>query len=425
LTNKLALAIRRGLSNASLRLASPKAVKTLSRLLPLSGGKNPPSGVEAARSIVIVRSDGVGDLVLMSPFLRELRRSNPSAWITLVVDSKFLNLVELCPHVNEVLGFDLTYSGRAVDPALVFRALRLSRLHLKPRRFDLALVPRWDADFYHSTYVARFSGAACRVAYSENVDPYKRAVNRGFDLLYTRTLDDRICKHELERNLDFLRAVGGAVANDKLELWLSDEDREAAKRALLSRGVGREDPLICLAVGAGQPKRMWPLDRFVKLGRELQRENGARFVALGGPEDRDRGSRLAMELGPSAINLAGGLTLRQTTAVLETAALVIANDSGPMHLAAAAGAAVLEISCHASSGDPNHRNSPARFHPWSKEYAVVQPARPSEPCTKGCESDEAHCILGVTVEMVQEAAKGLLAKRQRENSARRDVRSAT
>jgi ADP-heptose:LPS heptosyltransferase len=408
-------------------MVSPKTVTSFSRLLSLGEAKTASSSVDVkgARSILVVRQDTIGDLVLMSPFLRELRRSNPSAWITLAVDAKFRNLVELCPYVNEVLGFDLDYRGRTIVPSLVLRAWRLAKRHLRPRRFDLALVPRWDVDLYHSGYIARFSGAACRVAYSENVVAHKQEMNRDFDLLFTRTLDDRVCKHEVVTNLDLLRAAGGTVTNDLLELWLSEEDRAAADQALLSGGIGRDDLLVCLALGAGEQKRIWPVERFVELARKMQRECGVRIVAVGGAEDRDRGSRLAMELGLGATNLAGGLTLRQTAALFERVPLVIANDSGPMHLAAAAGAAVLEISCHPSPGEPSHRNSPARFHPWTKEYAVVRPSSPAEPCTSGCESAAAHCILGVSVGMAQEVAKCLLASRQVEKATRSGVQSAS
>ena len=90
--------------------------------------------------------------------------------------------------------------------------------------------------------------------------------------------------------------------------------------------------------------------------------------------------------------------------------LVVANDSGPMHLAEAAGAAVVEISCHPTGGDSLHSNSPVRFHPWVKEYVVFPPPQAREPCTSSCECHEAHCILGVSVEVVQEAARTLLAR---------------
>jgi heptosyltransferase-2 len=352
----------------------------------------------------------MGDLVLMSPFLRELRLSNPEAHITLVVDPQFANLVELCPHVNELLAFDHHYSGRIGRLALHGRALQLARAKLWPRRFDLALSPRWDTDYYHSAFVSYFSGAAQRIAYSENVFAGKQQLNRDFDSLFTRTLDDRAPRHEVERNLDFLRTLGGAPKSDHLELWLSEEDRKAARDALASRGFSSNDLLVSLAPGSGHPKRIWPLGRFITLGHFLHREFGARLLVVGGGEDRDRAARLQEEIGRAAMDFAGQMTLRQTAALLEHAQLVVANDSGPMHVAAAAGAAVVEISCHPVTGDPNHANSPVRFRPWTSDYAVLQPAEAVHPCNSACEWYDAHCILGVQVEEVEEAARVLLAR---------------
>jgi heptosyltransferase-2 len=170
---------------------------------------------------------------------------------------------------------------------------------------------------------------------------------------------------------------------------------------------------------------LWPLNRFIEFGRILQKELGARLVVVGGPEDREKGINLREELGSAAVNFAGETTLRQTAAILEHTPLVIANDSGPMHLAAAAGAAVVEISCHPTLGDPAHANSPQRFRPWAKDCIVVQPLKASEPCTSACVGDEAHCILDVSVEMVQAAARKLLANRQRGSTVEAGGRLAT
>ena len=107
------------------------------------------------------------------------------------------------------------------------------------------------------------------------------------------------------------------------------------------------------------------------------------------------------------MSIAGQMTLRQTAAVLERTNLVIANDSGPMHLAGAAGVPVVEISCHPADGNVLHANAPQRFHPWEERYEVVQPVKAHEPCTGSCEWHDAHCILGVSVEMVTEAVRRL------------------
>jgi len=407
-------AIVRGILAVSRKLTAPKITRILVGpfLRADRHARASDLAVGDARSILVVRLDAIGDLVLMSPFLRELRRSNPVTWITLVVDPRFVNLMELCPHVNAVLTFDPQYPGRTGLLGLHFRALRLARVHLWPRRFDLALLPRWDVDDYHSAFVAYFSGAPCRIGYSENVSPMKQRMNRDLDSLFTRTLFAHAPKHEVERNLDFLREVGGMVTDDHLELWLSEEDREAARAALASRGVTGGDLLIGIAPGAGHPKRLWPLGRFIEVGRFLVQELGARLLIVGGPEDRELAFRLQQKLGAAAFSFAGETTLRQTAALLEHAQLMVANDSGPMHLAAAAGAAVVEISCHPVGAGQSHPNSPVRFHPWTAEYLALQPEKPSEPCSSACNWYEPHCILGVSVDAVHEAARTLLQRRQ-------------
>jgi ADP-heptose:LPS heptosyltransferase len=403
---------RRTVASAARELISPRMVRTYSRLF-VDGGTSDQSAetaVRDAKNILVIRQDSIGDLVLTSAFLRELRRSNPGAQITLVVDPKLLNLVELCPHVNHVLGAELPFCGATVNLGRVLEALRFSRKHLRARKFDLALLPRWDADLYHSVYLANFSGARQRVAYSEGVSVSKGEVNRGFDLMSTHAIHDRLPKHELERNLDLLRFAGGTVREKHLELWLSDDDRETTRRMLDLNGVSANDLIVALGVGAAHRRRRWPLARFVEVGRFLEAKYGARIVVVGGPEESECGQRVKAAI-PGAFHFCGSLSLRQTGALLERVQLTVANDSGPMHLAAAAGSSVIEISCHPKNGDTNHENSPVRFGPWTREHLVLQPESSTEPCKDGCEQNHAHCILRVRTEDAKAGAEALLTSR--------------
>jgi len=402
-------AIGRRAANFLDSLASPTTSQILGAMLGGVSKYRGPSGSELkeAKTVLVIRPDAVGDLVLMSAFLRELRKSKKEARIILVVDERFANLLELCPWIDELQ----TFNSVGAVPAWRFRKYKqvwkFARTSLRKKQIDLALLPRWDVDFHHAASTAYFSGARARIGYSETVHPGKQWFNRGSDKLLTRAIDDREPKHEVERNLDFLRAVGGTAVDDSLELWLSEEDREYAKRVFEPEGVGEDKRIIGLVPGAGHPKRQWPLGRFIQLGLLLLREFDCRIVIVGGPGDRERASRLSEALGPRAVSVAGQTTLRQTAALLERTNLVIANDSGPMHLAAAAGVPVVEISCHPADGDPLHANSPRRFHPWASQYGVVQPKHTQSPCTSSCEWHDAHCILGVSVEMVFEVVRAV------------------
>ncbi len=353
--------------------------------------------------VLVVRLDEIGDVVMTTPLLRELRRNFPEAWITLVVKPEVHNLMELCPYVNEVLTYDWRVKGRFGLLGRHVRALRLAWSHLWQRRFDLAILPRLDADHYHGTFVAYFSGAQWRVGYSEHVIDHKRIANNGFDRLLTHPLHCNNLKHEVEHNLDVIRWLGGYVEEDQLELWLSQDDEDFAGQYLIGREVKSDDMLVGLAPGAQAPKRVWPADRFAELGLWLQQRYGAILLVVGGPGEEPLGEGLERRLGPKAVNAVGRTTLRQTAALLKRCRFFVGNDTGPMHMAAALGVPVVELSCHPKSGSPWSANSPSRFGPWGGRHKVLQPETPCPPCTKECVADHAHCILGITVEQVEQA----------------------
>jgi heptosyltransferase-2 len=359
------------------------------------------------RAILVIRLDEIGDVVMTTPFLRELRRNAPQDWITLVVNPHALNLVELCPYVDEVLTFDGRTRGRAQRLKRIARMLRLGATRFWRRRFDLAVIPRWGVDYYHATELAYVSGARHRVAYSEKVSDRKRQINAGFDRMLTDVLADGSAKHEVQHGLDCVRYLGGEVMDAQLEVWLDGQDGSFAARVFAEHGLTPGDPVIAFAPGARYGTKQWPIERFAELGRLLPDEYQP-CVVVGGPDVRPLGERLKSELGARIINLAGRTTLRQTAAVLARCCLTVSNDSGPMHLAAAVGSPVVEIAWHAQGSSPAHPDSPARFHPWGVPHVVVQPERAKAPCRGSCESSVPHCILGVDTSQVLAAARDLL-----------------
>ncbi len=90
----------------------------------------------------------------------------------------------------------------------------------------------------------------------------------------------------------------------------------------------------------------------------------------------------------------------------------MSNDAGAMHLAAAAGVAIIEISCHPRNGSEFHSNSPKRFGPWGVPHVVLQPETAADLCSEGCDHIKAHCILGVRLEHVKEAIIAQLSQQE-------------
>lgn len=360
------------------------------------------------KRVLIVRLDEIGDVVLTTPFLRELRRNLPDAWITLVVKPAVYNLVELCPYVNEVLTYDWRVGGRFPNLRLHWRALKLAFRNLWKKKFDLAILPRWDADYYHATFLTYFSGASKRVGFSEKVIENKRRRNRDFDRLFTHVLNDNALKHEVNHNLDLIRFLGGTLRNDALESWLSSEDEYFADNFLKSHGIQNDNLLIAFGPFSGSPKRMWPISNFNKLGVWLTKKYNTNIILIGGKDVKPLGVKLQCKFGKAVIDAVGKTTLRQTSALLKRCNLFIGNDAGPMHLAAAVGIPVIEVSCHPKRSSKQHPNSPVRFGPWGVSHYILQPERTQYPCSDACTATQAHCILGITVDQVKDVVKKYL-----------------
>lgn len=366
--------------------------------------------------ILVVRLDQIGDLVLTTPFLRELKRSAPLARITLVVKPELRELAASCPDVDEVLTFDWHLAKRSEDYKRRVRVFLLCAAHLWPKRFDLVIVPRWDADWYCQTWIAYWSGAPKRIGYSEDVDLIKRIHNHGYDHLLTQARHEKFVAHEVERGLDLLREMGGTVTETQLEGG-SDPAADAWAWAWLDDNIPDNAPLIALGPFAGNSMlKQWPQPNFAALGRRLTAKFGGRIVVVGGPDNREQAERLCAEIGPDALNLAGAGSLPQAAALLRRCTLFVGSDSGPMHLAAAAGIPVVALfgpSC------------PHRFRPWTPRAEVVWHPLPCSPCSVAapgenhadcctvCIYEEPLCIQSITVEEVQAAIErtGVLAAR--------------
>ena len=363
---------------------------------------------QLVRSVLVVRPDEIGDMVLLSPFLRELRARFARARIVLVVNPATRNLVELCPYVDRLVVYDQHVARRWRPLVLPWRALCTARRQLAGESFDLAILPRWDTDGHYAAFLAYFSGASRRMAYSEAVTPRKRRLNRGFDGFFTHVLDRREPMHEVERSLALIAELGGAPDDAGLELWLSDDDHRFAAELCGAYDKQGSAPLVAVHLGAGAPQRQWPVENFVALARWIAEAYSARFLIVGGPGDKPLGQEFAKAVPGRVIDSTGRATLRQTAALLSRSKLYVGNDTGPTHMAAAAGVPTVSVSSFPEGGAGWHWNSPVRFHPWGAPHRVLQPSRPIAPCHEGCTATAAHCILGVSVEQARNAVGALL-----------------
>jgi heptosyltransferase-2 len=375
------------------------------------------------KRILVVRLDQIGDVAMTLPFLRELRRNLPDGWITLVVSPSALNLVEKCPYVNEVLlcGWEGDRDFHRFQRH--WRAWKLAKKKLWSKQIDLAILSRRDTDSAHGGFLAYFSRAVFRVGYSDIAFGKKPPYFRNTDCLLTHILDSGSLKHEVEHSLEIIKYIGGKVESSQMEVWLSSEDKSFAEKILKSHNIQNNELLIAFALGAAHPKRIWPLSNFVKIGRWLEREYNARVIVLGSQKEEWLAKKVKRQMKGTVVDTVGRTTLRQAAAILRRCHLYVGNDSGLMHLSAASGIPVVEISCHAQNGLPTHPNSPIRFGPWGVPHRILQPKKAIPPCTDGCTAKEAHCIRDVTVERVKKNITDILSCQRQSKLYRNIIRS--
>jgi len=371
---------------------------------------NPEDLLSRARRIVVFRLDHIGDVVNTTPFLRELRKSCPAARITLVTRPLTLSLVENCPYVNEVLTLDLNtvdFWGKFfLWPRNVWRAFRLVRRSLRRQDFDLALIPRSDADYYYAVIMACKSRIPVRVGYTEGTYPWKKIHNPGFDRLLTHVVPAPPVTHEVLKGLHLLQAAGGRVEKTDLELWMTDRERAVWQRIARQHRVREGDLLVAIGIGSRGPEMSWPTDRFIALGRWLSQTYSARLVIIGGTMDRKKAHEIQSALAPETIiNLTGKLSVRESAFALGQCRLFIGNDTGPKHLAAATGVPTIEI-----SSIPRDSGSirPDWYAAWGAPTQILQPDTGISPCRANCRQKSPHCITRVSLPDVQNSVREFL-----------------
>ncbi len=359
-------------------------------------------------SFLVIRLDGLGDLVLTTPLFRELKRAFPESFCTVVVQDAFRPLLVTNPHIDEIIGLPpLQAAWLPVRVRSLLSVLSLYWSRLRGRPFDIAISPRWDIDDRLATFLCSLAEAQVRVGYTETASPAKQQHNRGFDAAFNTCLSAGPLRHEALRNLEIVKALGGEVEDSSLEIRLTHGDREFASKLLTN--VPASSTVVAVGIGGRSPGRRWPLKNYAETLTRLGKKRCVQPVIICSDEERADARKLA-NLSPGEAIIVSGAPLRKVCAVLERCDLFIGNDSGSAHLAGAMNCKVVVISCHPAGGDPNHTNSPIRFAPLCNQVWVLQPTATLNKCATGCNSPKPHCITAVTAEQVAAAAREMLAR---------------
>ncbi|HSR10289.1 MAG TPA: lipopolysaccharide heptosyltransferase II, partial [Thermodesulfobacteriota bacterium] len=260
---------------------------------------------------------------------------------------------------------------------------------LRPQGFEWALhLP----NSFESALISYLAGIPQRVGY--NTDARGILLTRRVPV--TREIKKR---HQVDYYIHLVKKLGLDSPGDTPLLTVSARRREEGQALLESLGIRRESVLVGFSPGAkyGSAKE-WDLERYAGVARRINKETGAGILIFGNDSEKGAASLIAREAGGAAADLTGKTTLGQAMAILSLCRLLITNDSGLMHVAAALGVPLVAIF---GSTDP------ARTGPRGKNSRIIYKAVDCAPCLKKVCPQDRKCMRLITVDEVFEAAKGI------------------
>ncbi len=306
------------------------------------------------RNILVIDFGQLGDVVMSLPALGAIRGRFPHARITVAVGKPGVEVIEMSGCADATISVDRVGLRDGFKPLSVLRVFQVVK-DVRSRRFDFVI----DLHSFSETNLLGFlSGAPKRL--------YSRRPGRSLDFLANFSPSPPIeqnnqNRHLVERYLDVLRPLGvEGISRVPRLMTCSDDDRivdAMLRKAKAYTGV----PLVGLFPGAGHPGRRWPLQRFVELADCLVRNDGVRPIVFAGPEERELVPKMLELFSPSSLILER-LTIPQLASALARLAVFVTNETGPMHIAAAVGTAVVVLL---------DRPTPNSFVPLEGQHRII------------------------------------------------------
>lgn len=291
------------------------------------------------RSILIIRQHNqLGDMLCIVPFLRTLRELLPDARIVLIASPVNYDVMLHNRYLSDVVNYrkqDFLDAGR-LHPIRVWRFIR----ELRSERFDLAIVPATVSMSFTSDLLAYISGARLRVG-AGRLDglqnPSGYFFNKLVDLDWRKTPE----RHQALRNADIASGWVSSPTVLSTEITLTADEQDWGKSFIYSLQA-KHKSFIALHPGAGKPPNRWPAAAFSQVAELLSSEFDAEVLVTAGPVDEEPVKQFESCMN-IPFHLIKGLPIRKVASVLRQMNLVISNDTGIMHVAAAVGAPVLSL----------------------------------------------------------------------------------
>lgn len=354
-----------------------------------------------AKSILCIRLDNMGDVLMTTPALRALKQTGQGRRLTLLASGSGALVAPFISEVDATIVYDAAWvknsaTGRRQDTSMIRTLENLA--------FDAAVIfTVYSQSALPAALMCHLAGIPAVLAYSRE-NPYRLLSHR-----LRETEPESGVRHEVQRHLDLVASVGAACADTRLSFSTLRSDRDAMV-SLLGTQSGRDISLrsaIVVHCGATAPSRRYDPELFAQ-ALSLLEVDDAVLIFTGSDAERELVQKVmgACRPGLSMVNLAGRLSLGEFACLIEEAALLISNNTGPVHIAAALQTPVLDLY---ALTNPQHT-------PWQVPSRVLSHDVPCKYCYASvCPRGTNACLNGIAPQQVANAARELLQQKNRDS----------
>lgn len=343
----------------------------------------------AARRILAIRLDSMGDVLMTTPAIRALRAGPAVEHVTLLTSPSGAAIARMVPEVDEVLVYEAPWmkAGEAHPPAYDMAMIEL----LNDAKFDAAAIfTVYSQTPFPAAMLCRLAGIPLVLAHA------RERAYRMISNAVSETEPEQQIRHEVQRHLDLVATLGW-LPNDARMSLAPPHAAIAAATALIERLSLNGARWALVHPGATAASRRYPPEYFAAAMRMLASADGWHFVLTGDAGEAELCDRVIAEAG-TGTSLAGQLDLSTLVALIARAALVITNNTGPAHIAAALGTPLVDLY---ALTNPQHT-------PWGTASRVLSHDVPCRWCYASvCPQGHHLCLRGVAPDQVVEAVRQL------------------
>lgn len=335
------------------------------------------------KEILIIRLSSIGDVIHCTPVPRSIKLAWPDCKITWLVGENCEELLTDNPYIDEII----VWSREQFEKHLRSFEFRKAAMMWKDLQRELSLRTFFAVLDIHGLFL---TGMIARMVRSERRIGMSQA--RELNSLFMRETAESLGDHITDKYLGVLIPLGINPVDHRMTVVVPDKDRGFAENLLDNQGVSPSEKYAVLIPGTTWSSKNWPTDFFAQTAQLIAKD--FKIVICGGKAEIALGKEIQEKARVSVVNIVGRTTLLQMAGIIEGAAVVIAGDTGPLHIAAA-----LQVPTVAIFGPTD----PKIYAPLGQGNKVIFSRIPCSFCHKvNCPKGSANCMSEITPKEVVE-----------------------